>query len=209
MPKQSKPNRLALLGKIWKDPVWSKVIAAGILAMVALAGAQFQIIRQSAGKVWSISRAVFAFELSIPVWLFVLGFLLLVIYFRIKKKLEKFFADIPQQDMALKYNNDHIFDIDWHWESSRSYLNPRQIAIENLTPRCPKCKARLEVSDYSGRLVACITERCDWVWPRLRSGNYNALAPIRQQGELFRQVEREIDRKLVAGEYPGGSNSGV
>jgi hypothetical protein len=62
-----------ILNKIWDDPVWSKVIAAAIIA--ALTGVLSYLIGG-----WRIIKAFFNYSINLPVWILTILFLILVTF---------------------------------------------------------------------------------------------------------------------------------
>lgn len=178
------------LKKLWHDPVWSKVIAAAVIASATYFLVDKHII-------WKILESIFEFmifQVSMPIWVLILSslvflFLIPIIAFIKKRKIPRF----------LSYKSDNIFDIDWFWEwSPPSVYNNNKYEIMNITPRCPSCYSLLDLNDYSGILVNCVNENCNWEWEWAR--NRSSSKHITHSSELKSKVLNEIDRRVYAGE---------
>lgn len=176
-----------MVQKLWKDPVWSAVIAAGIVAVATyLLGYWPQI--------WQLVKSIpslFATPLSIPLWALLLAVptLLLAIPFVASLKSVK-------EPSFVSYTSDTIFDITWFWRWLSPGFYNSHYTIQDLVPRCPSCGAVLTINDYSGSLVSCINENCSWQWERQSRHGFR----IGHSSELDSKVRNEIDRRIHAGE---------
>jgi len=176
-----------MVRKLWKDPVWSAVIAAGIVAGATYLLGYWPYISQFV----QIIPSLLATPVSIPIWALLLGVpvLLLAIPFFASLNTEK-------EPRFISYRSDTIFDIRWYWRWLPSGFHSSDYQIQDLTPRCPSCGAVLTINDYSGSLVSCINENCSWQWDR----QHNHDSRIGDSLELDSKVRNEIDRRIHAGE---------
>ncbi len=176
-----------MVQKLWKDPVWSAVIATGIVAAATyLLGYWPQI--------WQLVKSIpslLATPLNFPLWAVLLAvpILLLAIPFIASLKSVK-------EPSFVSYTRDTIFDINWSWHWLPPDLYDDHYTIQDLTPHCPSCGAVLTINDYSGSLISCINEHCEWQWERQRRHG----SRIGHSSELDSKVRNEIDRRIHAEE---------
>lgn len=139
------------LKKIWHDPVWSKVIAAAIVAVVAV----------MAGYVlnwWPKVGAVLLQTTLVPNWL--LGLLALGTALTVLLVVVVVCAGI-RQDESLKpewnsYSTDNFFGLRWRWR----YLDGGQPF--NIVAFCPRCDLQLHPQQGSGyQATDRIAFRCE------------------------------------------------
>lgn len=187
------------LKKVWKDPVWSSVIAGVIL--LGLGQHFFGLwvyVSKGVEWVWSVIVA----EVAVPLWLLVIGIPVLVFLIPVVTKLTP-----DKEPNFTKYTNDHILGIDWNWKWIPPNKFRAEYKFDELIARCPDCKSVLNINDYDGRLVYCINDSCKWSWP-LASQRYsfhsaaNRPDAIDHSSKLNERVIKEIDRKLHTGEWP-------
>jgi hypothetical protein len=121
--------------KVWKDPVWSKVIAAGILlgipVLVAYATNSWTIIGNFLTSMW---HWLFETDTS-PNWVLIpagiLGILALVLLIL---KLKSQFSQIKYLD---SYTCDDFYNLKWRWSFGFSY------SIDTIQSFCPECDHQL------------------------------------------------------------------
>lgn len=65
-----------MLLRIWKDPVWSKVISVGI---IALAGLIYSWIKDNNKNISLLDRLHNFINIQLPLWLFFVGLLFLLL----------------------------------------------------------------------------------------------------------------------------------
>tara|TARA_B100000700_G_C15044634_1_gene857227 strand:+ start:136 stop:672 length:537 start_codon:yes stop_codon:yes gene_type:complete len=176
-----------MIRKLWKDPVWSAVIAASIVA-----GATYLLGYWS--NIWQFVKSIpslLTTPVSTPLWGFLIGVpvLLLTMPFLTSLKAKK-------EPRFLSYRSDTIFDITWSWRWIPPSFHSNHYQIKALTPRCPSCGAVLTINDYDGSLVSCINENCSWLWER----QHRCGSRISHSSELDSKVRNEIDRRVHAGE---------
>lgn len=190
--------------KVWKDPVWSSVIAGIILAVIVAVGQHFFGLWEyvSIGGVWLWS--VITTDIPIPLWLVIIGIPILVLLIPVITRL------IPDKEPSFtKYTHDHILEIDWSWKWIPPNKFRAEYKFDELKPRCPSCKSVLNINDYDGRLVYCINDSCKWQWP-LASQRYayhhvgHRSDAIDHSSKLNERVLKEIDRKMHTGEWENG-----
>ena len=178
--------------RVWKDPVWSKVISAGLLFIFAAFFTWLSGIWPVVKGILLYVLSLFVYELAIPVWslFLIIPFLLLLIPFIQSMSSER-------EPSFITYKSDHILGIDWSWKWSKPNLHNDKYSIRNLHSRCPDCKSSLELNDYSGQLVHCINDECNWKWQQ--QGNFNNR--ISHSSTLNSKVWNIIDRKVHNGEF--------
>ena len=190
--------------KVWKDPVWSSVIAGIVLAVLLAAGQHFLglwlYFIKGAEWVWSVITV----DVSVPLWLLITGIPILVLFIPVTTRV------IPDKEPKFtKYTHDHILGIDWNWKWIPPNKFRADYKLDELTPRCPSCKSTLNINDYDGRLVYCINDSCKWAWP-LASQRYSfpraahRSDAIDHSSKVNERVMKEIDRKLHTGEWENG-----
>lgn len=115
--------RVEALKKIWKDPVWSKIIASGVIALLVWLLSKVKLIKQyfMSGVDFLLSQT------SLPNWLLLFSFSISTIF------IIWLILDFRASKMPNKYIRDHIEGLDWEWK----YYGSK---ITDLKPLCPKCK---------------------------------------------------------------------
>lgn len=182
----------ALILKFWRDPVWSKVISSGLLLFFGLMGTWvfdlWPVIYKFMVQVWNL----ITYKIHIPVWLLALSVPFLIFLVPLIRSV------IPDREPSfIKYKSDNILGINWSWEWASPNFYSEKYSIKNLHPRCPNCSSSLEINDYSGHLVSCINDECNWKWSH--RGSFQNM--ITHSSQLNQKVHNIIDRKLFNGEY--------
>ena len=176
--------------KLWKDPVGSKLIATGLVAVLVMLGPWRGVWVQIKTALNAVGGALL-YQVEIPIWLILIlvPCVLLLIPF-----LQSFKSD--NEESFVKYKSDEIFCINWSWDWSLSGYNNDKYSIKNLTARCPKCNSLLRLNSGHFEFVQCINDECNWQW----HGNRNVNKRIEQE-ELEVKVLHVIDRKIKNNEY--------
>ncbi len=98
-------------GKVWKDPVWSKIIAAGVLAVIAFA---YKAITK-VSLFWWITKLI-------PAWWLVVTIFLMLVIFWVRSRITAANANYPIPKVNLKYigkvkefNKLDIGTVQWRW----------------------------------------------------------------------------------------------
>jgi hypothetical protein len=181
-----------MLKKLWHDPVWSKVIAAGI---VALLGAVWLAHRQNwlpaiwnvPSLVWHRFTVTWAYLLgTTPVrrwWygllLFLATFFFVILIYRGKENRLR-----NSVWTHRSYRTDNFYGVKWQWDYNGT-------EITNLITLCPPCKYQMVPIEISSDQVLF---RCDFCKQEYF---------IRESWLLLRSiVPRLIHQKLRAGTYP-------
>jgi hypothetical protein len=180
------------VSNVWKDPVWSKVISAGLIFTFAAIFTWVSGIWPAVKSILLYILSLAIYEVGIPVWalFLIVPFLILIV---------PFISSItPEREPEfISYKADHILGIDWSWNwSEPDYYNDKY-SIRDLHSRCPDCKSTLELNDYSGQLVNCINDDCNWRWQK--QGSYDN--SISHTNTLNNKVLNTIDRKIHNGEF--------
>jgi hypothetical protein len=146
------------LRKTWQDPVWSKVIAAIILAIGAAVGTYFLHWWPVIGSLFSSTYNYALSSASIPYWLLAILCLLSLISIVIIC-LILWQAVLPTKSATVSwrsYTTDTYFNIRWRWK----YFDDGSIYETNTF--CPHCDFQvfpIDVSNY--RFIDHIAFGCD------------------------------------------------
>lgn len=182
-------NLHAMLKKLWNDPVWSKVIAAVILAVAALLGTYFL-------NWWStISRKVidaYNFALSpTPLSNWGIGVLSLLATSTIIGLLARIWQKIfPPSSHWQNYITDTFFALRWRWR----YFEDGQIC--DVHTYCPHCDFEVyEDVSSAYRTVDRVAFRCDRCGRNL--GEFNE-----SFASLGSKVKRLIEQRNRNGSRP-------
>jgi len=136
------------------------------------------------GAVWVGLRWVghlFVVSFTLPVW----GIILLMLVLPAILALLEFVLARRQPDESYEdYTSDTFFGISWHWRYCRGRL------VDDVTARCPRCSGLLDSHEWGYSL----TLTCDHCGFEKSFNNMDSLT-------LRERVRKEIDRKLVTGEY--------
>jgi hypothetical protein len=176
---------------IWKDPVWSKVIAGGLTFVIASSTTWLYGLWEISSVATSIQNVLF-YRLDVPVWLAALivpALISVVPVFNVLIKREK-------KPEFSNYTRDIILGITWTWSWSPANWEG-SYAMENIRARCPECKSTLQITDYSELRVNCPNDGCDWEWSE-RGNGQDKLANV---AALNHKVWSVVDRKVHTGEY--------
>lgn len=176
-----------VFNRIWKDSVWSAVIADGIVAVIAYLYGYWSQIWQSLNDIPSLLSTL----LRIPVWAVLLAVPTLLLSMPFIAYLKAF-----KDPRFASYTSEAIFDVNWSWRWLYSRLYNSHYQIKDLTPCCPFCSAALKINGYGGALIRRINENCSWQWQR--QSPHGSL--IGRSSELDSKVRDEIDRHIHAGE---------
>ena len=151
-----------MIKNIWKDPVWSKVIAAAIIAVLGFGGAYFAGLLP---KFEIVVMHIWNFlidKTSLNNWLIIvlsipLIIMLILFFAYLKESNGEEHAPGPLIDFT-NYNSDTFFNMNWRW-SLGSDGSPYAV-----TPFCPKCDYQIMPKfDSSFRIApryAFICEDC-------------------------------------------------
>ncbi len=146
-----------MLKVIWNDPVWSKVIAAGILALVAALTTYLLNWWPKIGGYISNSCMIIKSYSVVPNWLLgILGLLAIPTILLIIALIYSLLNPTPQKTPDWKtYTNDTLFEIRWRWK----YFNN---AISDMHTFCPHCDFQIYPQNASGfNAIDRITFYCD------------------------------------------------
>lgn len=172
------------LKKIWHDPVWSKVIAAGVLGLLGWLTYRWRLwaaLRDEIVAAWTFLGS------TSPVRHWVLGLLTVVMMVAVATAVLILWIVLsgrsrpPAPDWRA-YTTDVFYDLRWRWR----YEDGR---IGGLSPFCPRCGYALVPEDWGMNLHF----QCDKC-PR----EYT----VRQSWHsLLSKVERLVYQKLSSGEW--------
>ena len=183
---------IKILLNAWKDPVWSKLISAGLLVLFGALGTWIFSFWPEIKQILLCILYFSTYEVGVPVWLILVTAPVLIGLVPFLKIFEK-----DSEPEFLKYKNDNILGIEWHWRWSLKNKYSNEYSVRDLHPRCPNCKSRPELNDYSGKLVNCINDECNWQWQQ-HDSFYNRIS---HSSDLNQKVCNVIDRKIHNGEF--------
>ena len=180
-----------MLKKIWADPVWSKVISVGILALIGVWLTYFQSLWP---KIFEFLRQSILLALSssqVPNWLLlILGILAALYIIKIGRlTLYKFKPKKEENEQTQElYKQDLIFDISWHWTNMYG-------KIMDLLLCCQKCNYQLSPKNKFSGLRPDIVFSCDHC-------NCVVAEFAKPLKDIYDQVYKEIQRKLRTNNFP-------
>lgn len=139
---------MSIIKTIWKDPVGSKLIVAGISTICAAAWATFKGWWPRIGEGIIYGWNWLAMSSSHPNWLLILLWLLaLVVFFYIAARtIFSMRASAGSAPTWRSYKSDQFNGVVWHWRYS---AGPHS-SVENLIPLCPTCQCQLMRKDSDG-----------------------------------------------------------
>lgn len=125
-----------MIRRIWHDPVWSKVIAAAIIAVFGSLGAYFAGYLGKIGIIVTYAWRFLAGKTPLYNWLIVvlsipaiIMLILVVAFFKGSKARE----NVPYSLDFRNYNSGTFFGLTWRWRLGSDG------APYEITPFCPKC----------------------------------------------------------------------
>lgn len=131
--------------RLWHDPVWSKVFAGAILAVIGLIGSYFLKWWGPIGRTCKVAFEYFGESSTLSnwvlliLWLFFAAMVLLIGIVTWAK-----FILPPDRPNWLSYKSDEFFGIRWRW----CYGTGNQIL--NLCSFCPKCDYQIFPDSITG-----------------------------------------------------------
>ena len=146
-----------MLKKIWVDPVWSKVIAAGIVAVAAAVATYFAGWWPKVGRAVSRLGDLAVAVTPVPNWLLALFILCAIVVLAILLITGWAIAVPSKEGSSFRaYVEDEFFGIRWRWR----YGNDG--AIYSLVSFCPRCDYQIGPQNISGfRAIDHLEYRCD------------------------------------------------
>ncbi|MGM3274764.1 hypothetical protein [Ralstonia sp. 24A2] len=187
---------MELLVRIWKDPVWSKVISVAIIAATGSFWAHYEgyftwaTTQAGLAAVWAFLNAeIYMTRLLLLPWVAVSG-ATGALYMRAhltrvngtKLPASEAVATVEQKS----YLTDVLFGFKWRWKAARSGV------VYDIKMYCPLCDYELLPTAFEGAVGAkmrCRCAKCD----------YYAETPY--PTELIQNVKLEVERKLRTGEW--------
>lgn len=181
-----------LIKKLWRDPVWSKVIAGVILAVGAAIGAYSLNWWPAIGKFAAHSYELLLFSTSVPNWaILIMGLLSLpTLLFLGAFAWQVAFPHKPPSLSWRDYNTDIYFNLRWRWK----YFSDGQ--VYDMHAFCPHCDFQIYAQDIgSYRIIDHISFHCE------SCGRH--LAEFQESlSSLENRTKRFIQQKIRNGKHP-------
>ncbi|MDK9719651.1 MAG: hypothetical protein OEL53_00555 [Rhodospirillales bacterium] len=178
-----------MLKKAWNDPVWSKVIASAIIAILAIVISYFAgwgpAILSAISSVISAAVDFIASSSEVPNWLLlILGICAVTVVAFLAFLGWLHFLSEAYEDPLSKYREDNFFGILWRWR----YFPSGE--IYNLTSFCPRCDLQVYPNNASGwSAVDHIEYRCEDCGIRL---NDFETTPDSVENRVIRQIQKKL-----------------
>lgn len=179
-----------MLKSYWKDPVWSAVIAAGVVAAAGAIGTYLLDWWPTIGKALAEVIDFVLDRSSIPNWLIgVMAICTLLILLVLVGAAWNAIRPSRKANLTwLTYTSDSFFGVRWRWK----YINN---AVGELTTFCPNCDYQVFPEDASAySAIDRIAFRCDSCQRELATFNESYSA-------LKSKVERFIHQKIRNGTW--------
>jgi hypothetical protein len=145
---------MASLKKAWSDPVWSKVIAAGIIAVLSVPGTYVLGLWPKIGN--AILIAVRFLGNTTPVWNWLIGVVSII---AIVCAVEVWLTSVHAKRKATAaplYTTDEFLGVNWRWRYGKNG------EITGLHSLCPNCGLQIFLLDASGyQAVPQVGFQCD------------------------------------------------
>lgn len=168
------------LNKIWLLLLLPVVVGLMVnwLTPIDIIGALWKAIKLFVG--------LFVVKVTFPVW----GVILLMLVIPLLIGAILMMVGLRRtEESHLTYLADNFFGVSWDWKYVGGHLYD-----EDIVPRCPQCKTVLQpVQESAFNVVDDVTLACHHCGFKTRF-DFNLHT-------LFDRVKREIDRKIVTGEY--------
>jgi hypothetical protein len=180
---------------IWKDPVWSTVIATGILTAVASIGTYlfgvWPAIGSAIRKGWDFTVA----STPTPNWLLGLMAIPCIIFIlALIADIRGRFSENKTTKTWKSYTRDNFFGLLWSWRYSGNQ-------IENLHSLCPRCEYQILPKAASSYVSVPIYDySCD-------DCGYSAGSFESYPDELHQKVQLKIQKALRTGQWAGNQNA--
>lgn len=185
---------MSKLKAIWNDPVWSKVISAGILATVALGGTYFFNCWPVIDSSFTVGITYVLASSSLPNWLVgLLGLLALPTVLIVGVLGWHLFFPPQSKQPWISYTSDVFFNRCWRWHYNRD------ASMSRLHTFCPHCDFQVFPANASGyAFVDRIIFRCESCHRDL--GVYDE-----SYESLESKAERLAQQKLRNGSWQSGT----
>ena len=178
-----------MIKAIWKDPVWSKIIAAGMLGLITIIGTYLTGVWPVIVK-WIIHAWNFiTSNTSTPNWLLGLMTILCVLFiFLVLVNIKDRFSQSKPVITYRSYTKDNFEGLLWSWD----YFGNR---IDQLQSLCPECHyeilPQVASSYYPGPLYDYSCEEC----------GYTAGTKEGYPDDLNQKIELKIQKNVRTGQW--------
>ncbi|WP_413664871.1 hypothetical protein ACG1BZ_06285 [Microbulbifer sp. CNSA002] len=178
-----------MLKGIWKDPVWSKVIATGILAVIASFGTYIFGVWPEIGSAFSQAWSFTIASTSTPNWLLALMAIpcILLIFSVLVEIKGKISASEPTKTWK-SYTRDNFLGLLWSWRYTGN-------KIYNLHSLCPQCEYQILPKDVS---AFSAVPRYDY---SCEDCGYSAGSFEGYPEDLLQKVQLKIQKGLRTGQW--------
>ncbi len=182
-----------MIREAWKDPVWSKVIAAGIIAVLGIGATYFAGLWPKIGILFSHVWNFFTGKTPLYNWLIIiLSIPFIIIFIVIIAYLKDLIFGKNESADSLKfreYNSDIFYTLKWRWKVGSDGLP------YDVTPFCPKCDYQIIPQFASAFRVAPRYEfKCEDCG--FDGGSFEG-----EYDELEQKVKLKIQKNLRTGKW--------
>ncbi|HCG9194178.1 MULTISPECIES: hypothetical protein [Vibrio harveyi group] len=180
-----------MIGKIWKDPVWSKIIATGLLALFGAISTYFLDWWPSIKLVFVKGFNYLLNTSEIPNWLIgIMGVCTVITIIVLLLIVKEIFLPSSGNKTWKSYTCDKFFGLEWHWT-----FGSNGGEIYNLYSCCTRCQYQVfpqYASSYAA--VDSISYKCDSCG--------SEVGPFSESNEeIESKVRRFIQQKLRTGKW--------
>ncbi|MEG1007835.1 MAG: hypothetical protein RSO15_16395 [Bacteroides sp.] len=135
--------------KIWRDPVWSKVISVGLLGVIAAIYAFIESIVKDSSFT---NSAINVLTMQIKLWHVLVAVIIFVVFYSIRNLY--WIKDLTNQEMDRQYVflsecETELKGFMWIWTWSK-VENSSNYKVTDLHPLCPICNGTLTIPDVLG-----------------------------------------------------------
>lgn len=203
---------MGFVARVWKDPVWSKIIstvigAAGVAIWARIQGfLTVTTMQHATAVVWNFLTD----DYNKPRWIIIFGNVLfaaggaLLMWYRMNNKVDVLLAHLEKLQRASEavrptsgpYLTDVIFGFRWRWK-----IAEKSGEAYGLRMYCPKCDYELEADAFQYRYGDTMYCECD-------SCIYSADIPTEDPAIFQNRVKLEVERRIRTGEGSQASQQG-
>lgn len=161
---------MELIKTIWKDPVWSKVISAGIISLFIYISSSYFFGLE---KIFDYIYFILFKEITLTIWLIIILILSIIIIMVLIVIFVSFITNFKNKIISTYTFESWTYkkaDLYWKWKKD-ILKNTSHIDFEKFLMLCPKNECRYELSieteNINGKgevlFLKCKNRNCDFV----------------------------------------------